>query len=101
MQRDPSKVVDVSRETQVNWDHEIAEGNLTPLTGLVRDTSNPECLHVQGRPLSEKQAESRVVPASVMQHVAQTGRYPLASGKRSFGPPPGGWPGFNKEEPKS
>jgi hypothetical protein len=98
MKRDPSKVVDATKETRVDWDREVKEGNLTRVTGMVRDTNDPSFQHIQGRPMSDAEAQSRVVPASFMQHVARTGRYPQSSGRSTFA---GGWPDFKKEEPTS
>jgi len=99
MQRDPKLVTDASKETCVDWDREVSRGNLTPLTGLVKDTSDPETLHVQGRAIDDAECRRRIMPANVMQKVAETRRYPGSSssggsGKVQAGPPSGGWPRF-------
>lgn len=94
MKRDPNKVVDASQETRVDWDREVKEGNLTPVTGLTRDTSDPSFQHVQGVPISDAEAEARVRPASYMREVALTGRYP-STGKSFF---VGGWPDLKKDK---
>lgn len=91
MFRDQSKVVDATAETRVNWEAEVSSGNLVPVSGLVKDTSDPRCLHIQGRAVSEADQQARIVPASVMKEVSETGRYPKSSGKLSF---QGGWPTF-------
>ena len=98
MKRDPNKVVDASKERHVDWDREVKEGNLSRVTGLTRSTSDPSFQHIQGRPMSDVEAQARVVPASTMQIVAQTGRYPQSSGRSTFC---GGWPDLKKEEPTS
>lgn len=94
MQRDPKKVVDATKENRVDWDREVERGNLTQVTGLARDTSDPTFRHVQGRPLNDEEARRRIVPAGLMQHVAETGRYPHSSTKVML---IGGWPKFDAD----
>ncbi len=96
MLRDPAKVVDATKETRVDWDSEQAKGHLVRATPLVNDTKSPAFMHVQGVPLSAEAAQGRVVPQSVMEHVAATGRYPTKgtpNGRSTFA---GGWPDFKK-----
>ena len=81
MKRDADKVVDARHETQVDWDREVKEGNLTRVTPLARSTSDPTFRHVQGCAVSDEEERARVRPAEVMQHVALTGRYPTVTSK--------------------
>ena len=95
MKRDPGKVVDATKETRVDWGREVKEGNLVQVSGMTRGTGDPSFQHVQGRPMSDEEARSRVRPASVMEHVAQTGRYPSPASNKGFFV--GGWPTFDKD----
>ena len=88
-------VEDASGETRVNWDREVAAGNLVRKTSLVRDTSDKSVEHVQGRSISDSNRGDRVVSAHVMQHVAATGRYPSKPTGRAF--VQGGWPTFGPD----
>jgi hypothetical protein len=86
VQRDPSKVVDATKDRATDWSEKIASGELVPTSGHAKHNANtPGFLHIQGRPITEEQAKSRVVPASVMEYVAKTGRYPHRSGPKYFG----------------
>ena len=93
MFRDPTKVVDATKETRVEWQKEVAAGNLVPISPLVNDTSDKSCRHIQGRRVTDEEESRRIVPASVMKEVSETGRYPKLSGKLSF---QGGWPSFDR-----
>ncbi len=105
MKRDPNNVEDLSREKGIDWDKEVKAGNLTPITPLARDTTKG--YHIQGVPITDadayigadgQPAGKRIVPGKVMQHVAETGRYPSEpTGKASVNAPKGGWPRFGKD----
>ena len=93
MKRDPSKVVDATGERSVDWDREVKEGNLSRVTPLTRPTADPTYQHIQGKPMSDQQAQARIRPVEYMRETARTQRYPDTStsgGKSTFG----GWPTF-------
>lgn len=95
MKRDPKLAIDATSETRVDWDREVSQGHLTPLTGLSKAAPDPTYQHCQGIPMSPEQARSRVRPREIMQHVAETKRYPQPPRQRAFYA--GGWPSFDKD----
>jgi hypothetical protein len=71
--------VDARKETRVDWDKEITNGNLVEKKA---DEEGPQ--HVNGQLQTEDQMRSRVISAEVAKHVAETRRYPTRSSTLFF-----------------